>query len=116
MKHKTILTTLIAVLLIVTMVMATAPQLVNYQGQLTDGTGNPVADGTYSIMFTIYDAASGGNVIWTETQSSVVVTGGLFGTLLGSVTPLNDIVFNDSIRYLGIRVSSDPEISPRIRL
>ncbi|MGE5693282.1 MAG: hypothetical protein ACM3YF_05835, partial [Candidatus Zixiibacteriota bacterium] len=41
------------------------PQLINFQGILKDGSGNLVADGSYSITFTIYDAATGGNNLWT---------------------------------------------------
>ncbi|HXF48884.1 MAG TPA: hypothetical protein VNL73_05605, partial [Verrucomicrobiae bacterium] len=41
------------------------PQLINFQGILKDGGGNPVADGSYSVTFTIYDAATGGTTLWT---------------------------------------------------
>ncbi|HYA12172.1 MAG TPA: hypothetical protein VEF37_04245, partial [Thermodesulfovibrionales bacterium] len=36
------------------------PQLVNYQGALTDASGTPVPDGQYSVVFNIYDVATGG--------------------------------------------------------
>ncbi len=91
------------------------PQLINFQGQLKDGSGNPVADGLYSVQFTIYDAPSGGNVFWAET-TSVSTGSGLFTTLLGADNPLPDSVFNDSSRYLGIKVGADPEMIPRQKL
>ena len=91
------------------------PQLINFQGVLKDGSGNPVPDGSYSVAFTIYDAAAGGNVFWTETQS-VTTSNGLFTVLLGSTTPLPDSVFYDSSRYLGMAVSPDAEMTPRQRL
>lgn len=94
---------------------AAAPQLINYQGVLADSSGEGL-DTTVSMVFTIYDDPSAGSTIWTETQSSVTVVNGLFNVLLGSVTELVDTVFNDTTRYLGIKVGTDPEISPRIRL
>ncbi len=86
------------------------PQLVNYQGYLTATDGTPL-DSTVSVVFTIYDAESGGVVQWTEAHASVTVTDGLFHVLLGSVTPLADL-FNAN-RWLGVTVGSDAEMSPR---
>ena len=52
----TILTTII-ILMIASMSVAEVPQMINYQGRLTDATGDPVADGSYNIVFRIYDRA-----------------------------------------------------------
>ena len=90
------------------------PQLINYQGILTDGAGNPV-NGTQSIQFSIYEAATEGTVLWTETQN-VTVLEGIFSVLLGSVTLLPYDLFNGEERYLALKVESDPEMSPRKRL
>jgi hypothetical protein len=88
--------------------------LINYQGMLTDETGEPLT-GTYQLTFTIYDAASDGTVQWTETYPEVSVNNGLFNVLLGSVVPLENSVFTGEDRWLGITVGvgGDPEISPR---
>ncbi len=94
---------------------AGAPKLMNYQGQLATSGGSPVPDGNYSVTFTVYDAPVAGNIKWTENQN-VTTTGGAFAVLLGSVTPINDTVFNALDRYLGITVGADPEMTPRIRL
>jgi hypothetical protein len=93
---------------------AAVPQLINFQGLLKDGSGNPVADGSYSVTFTIYDAASGGSNLWTEIQS-VSTSGGLFAVLLGAINPIPDSAFKGADRWLGIAVSPDPEM-PRQRL
>jgi hypothetical protein len=89
------------------------PALINYQGYLTDDSGNPIND-TLSMTFSIYDAASDGTQLWTETQS-VTVTNGLFNVLLGSVNPIEpgDLT---GVSYLGITVGSDPEMTPRQQL
>ena len=94
---------------------AATPTAVNFQGRLTDAGGTPVPDGSYSVVFTIYDAATGGGSKWTETQS-IATAGGLFTVLLGTVTPIVDTVFNNTTRYLGVKVGSDPEIVPRTRM
>ncbi|MCH9032635.1 MAG: hypothetical protein IIB00_10315, partial [candidate division Zixibacteria bacterium] len=96
-------------------IQASAPQLVNYQGLLTDGAGDPL-DTTVNITFTIYDDPSAGSAIWTEIQTSVAVVAGQFNILLGSVTTLVDTVFNDTTRYLGIQVGGDAELTPRSRI
>lgn len=72
-KKQTIIC--LAVALLATFALAATPSELSYQGYLTDSSGNPVADGSYSIVFTIYYAASGGNSKWTETQSVTAVDG-----------------------------------------
>jgi hypothetical protein len=91
------------------------PQLLSYQGRLTDSSGIPF-DTTVGMTFTIYDDSTGGTSKWTETLDSVIVTDGLFSVLIGSLNPILDTVFNDSTRYLGIQLGADPEISPRTRI
>lgn len=85
------------------------PHLINYQGRLSDSSGNPLT-GSYNVTFRIYDALTAGNLIWSETQNGVVVNKGLFCVLLGSVTSLN-AAFNIPY-YLEIQVGSEV-MSPR---
>ncbi len=88
--------------------------LMNFQGELTDpGTGDPVADGSYSIRFSVWDADAAGNEEWNETQPAVGVSGGLFSVLLGSVNALTADVFGESPRYLEVKVGADPAMAPR---
>ena len=84
------------------------PRLINYQGKLTDTSGVPLT-GSYAITFRIYDALSGGNMLWEETQQ-VVIDKGIFGVLLGSAVNLN-LAF-DIPYYLEIKVGSEV-MSPR---
>ncbi len=94
---------------------ADVPRLINFQGCLRDGSGNPVAISSDSVTFKYIAAPPGVNEIWAETQSVNTVSG-LFSILLGSSHPLPDSVFNDTLRWLGIRIDSDPEMAPRQRL
>ena len=57
------------------------------EGVLTDASGTVVADGNYNLTFKLYEAATGGSAIWTETQT-VAVSNGVFAAILGSVTPI----------------------------
>jgi hypothetical protein len=59
------------------------PELVNYQGFLTDSGGNPVSN-TVTLQFSIWDASSGGTQVWNETHNNVPVRDGYFSVLLGS--------------------------------
>jgi hypothetical protein len=87
------------------------PELVNYQGYLTNANGRPVSDGTYTITFRIYDVQIGGSALWEETQQ-VRIDDGMFHVLLGSIKPVKSSIFSGSNRWLGIKVGEDNEIVP----
>jgi len=44
---------------------AAVPTTLNFQARLLNSSGSIVADGYYNVEFKLYDAASGGNLIWT---------------------------------------------------
>jgi hypothetical protein len=87
------------------------PNFLAQQGRLFDDSGDPVT-GTPQFVFTIYADAAGATSLWTETQS-ITLDSGYFSTTLGSVTALPATLFNGTTRYLGIKVGTDPEMSPR---
>ena len=93
---------------------AASPDLINYQGRLTDPSDLPLV-GTFNVTFAIWQAPTGGTPDWTESTSISTDADGLFNVLLGSVNPLDESVFAGEDRYLGITVESDPEM-PRQRL
>ena len=90
------------------------PETMSYQGRLTDGSGNAVADGNYSLTFNIYDVSAGGSALWTETHGAVATVNGIFNVILGSNDALN-IAF-DKQYWLGIKVGGGAELTPRIQL
>jgi hypothetical protein len=90
---------------------APVPDFLTQQGRLFDNTGAPVT-GSPQFVFTIYDDAAGTTSLWTETQS-IALDSGYFSTTLGSVTALPANLFNGKTRFLGIKVGTDPEMSPR---
>ncbi len=114
------------------------PQLLQYQGRLTDASRITVDDGTVSMKFAIYDASSGGNCLWSaanndadsatidctggpEGELTVTVTDGIFSVLLGdtsdSQNALDDELFDDNASlFLGVTIDSDLEMTPRKRI
>ena len=115
MKRIVISATILAlVCAMLPQVMAEVPQMINYQGRLSDDQGEPLT-GTYDVTFTIYDAATGGSDYWADTYT-VNAANGLFNVLLGSTNPIPTDVFDSPDRYLGIKIGDDPEIVPRVRL
>ena len=93
------------------------PHLINYQGMLTDSDGNPL-NGEYDLTFKICSQSSGGTALWTETHSQVSVEKGLFNVTLGDNTSggVPSLVFSADERYVGVKVGTDDELSPRTRL
>jgi hypothetical protein len=92
--------------------MAEVPRLINYQGKLTTPSG-ALVDAIISMQFSIYADSTTSFALWSETQDSVKVEKGIFNVFLGSLNPISDSVFDGTIRYLGIKVGTDPEMSPR---
>ena len=85
----------------------TIPYKMNFQGRLTDTTGQPVANGSYNMKFRIFDASSGGSEQWSETRETtnrITVTNGLFSTQLGDVTPLPVSIFTTQNLYFEIEL------------
>src|SRR5512136_784927 len=92
----------------------TVPQMLSYQGKLTDTLGQPVPDGNYQLTFRLYTQPSGGSAIWTEGQTIQVVDG-LFSALLGSVTPISSVPDGGAL-YLSLQIALNPELAPRLRI
>ena len=91
---------------------AGVPRIINYQGKFTNQDDTPLA-GNYLVTFRFYDVASEGKAAWEESHI-LTINNGIFNVLLGSLKPL-DIDFNKDM-WLGIEVSSDGEMTPRIKL
>jgi len=92
------------------------PKLLNYQGYLTDTLGSPIED-SLDMTFKIYDAATLGNVLWSETQLDVPVERGVFSVLLGNVNSIPDTAFTQGTdRWLELTLEGPQTLSPRMRI
>jgi len=100
------------IVLLASAAFAQAPKTLSYQGKLSDG-GGPL-NGTYNLTFTLYDAATGGSSVWTETSTNVSITSGNLSLILGKTTPIN--VASDKPLWLGIKVGANPEVTPRVEM
>ncbi len=113
--NKLLIFATILVLSLTTSLVAQVPDVIAYQGRLTDATGMPIADGSYPVYFTIYSSEFAVNALWEESQDIQTIDG-FFKVLLGAANPLGDEIFSGSERYLGIKIASDPELTPRERI
>ena len=86
-----------------------APSLMNFQGRLTKPDGTPVADGTYSVRFSLWNGLSAGTETWNQTVGSVAVKNGTFAVQLSGF-PAN--TFN-SDQWLEIKIGTDAPLTPR---
>ncbi|MFO7622639.1 MAG: hypothetical protein R6W81_15465, partial [Bacteroidales bacterium] len=90
---------------------AQVPELLTQQGRLFDAGGEPVS-GTVTLLFAIYSSPTGGTALWSEEQE-VSLDEGFFSAQIGDVVPLPAGLFDGSVRYLGVTVGDDPEMTPR---
>jgi len=74
-----------------------------YPGSLSDAAGT-AADGAYTLSFALYDAAAGGQLLWSETQEGVAVKGGDFVVTLGSVQAIPATTLAGSSLWLEVAV------------
>ena len=93
-------------------VQAEIPQMISYQGKVTDSSGMPVADGNYIMRFQIYDAITGGSPLWDSAPRMVSVSDGIFDIVLGqSPQDSIDLPF-DQDYWLEITIGGDVQ-TPR---
>jgi hypothetical protein len=97
------------------------PEVINYQGKLTDADGAPLAGqagGTFRLRFEIFPQAEGGAAVWAEERDAVVI-GGVFNVALGGAGGAavgqvsNDLgaAFAQPQRFLQTTIVSGPTIS-----
>jgi hypothetical protein len=115
MKPLLLIAVLINLAVLPQMGLAQMPRTIAFQGVLTDSLGSAKPDGTYRILFTLYDVSSGGTALWSETKL-LPVKNGYFSTLLGDTNPIGSAIRFDRQMWLGISLGPDPELSPRIEL
>jgi endosialidase-like protein len=110
---KSVKSLLLLVIFISTQLFSQIPEVINYQGYLTDLSSAAIGDGMYNLTFRLYDVNAGGAAIWTESKGIEVIDG-IFSTKLGDATPLA-IPFSQPY-WLSIQVETEPEFDPRIEL
>jgi hypothetical protein len=90
------------------LIYAAIPNSISFQGQLLDSAGEPVT-GSQQITFTIYNISSG--VERQQTETPTLDKNGLYNVELN----VSGINLNQPL-WLGVRVGSDAEMTPRIKI
>lgn len=93
-------------------VYAAPPQLLNYQGRLVDGLGDPV-NGTVEVDVRLFTVETGGSPVWSQTINNVAVYQGLYKVEFGDAG-LSEVLTNSAV-WLEVEVDSET-LSPRNRL
>lgn len=122
MRFRTIFqwaVTCMAVLLLLAVALGADHRDIKFQGLLSDSQGNPVADGSYNLIFSIWDDSTGGTQHWSQMQA-VDVKGGLFSTTLQQpfeflFTPVEEPMHGPFFIQTQVQGEADP-LMPRVRL
>ncbi|MGD9642178.1 MAG: hypothetical protein AB7V08_05500 [Elusimicrobiales bacterium] len=85
---------------------AGAPLKISFQGRLDEG-GVP-AEGAKNFVFTLHDAVSGGNLVWTGDSQAVTLANGVFNATLSGGTPALSSAAFSGARYIEITVDGVP--------
>lgn len=98
-------------------ILDTNSSKISFQALLTDGGGDPLADGPHTLDFFFYSTDVGGVPLGSVLNVVVTTTDGIADAQVG---PLDPTWFDGSARYMGLTVDDiddDPtgdELSPRI--
>lgn len=92
---------------------ADVPQVMNYQGVLTNPQGEPY-HGAVNVLFEIFNVQNGGSPLWAEDHPLLDVENGFFRTLLGTIEPLPDSIWESESLWLAITVGDADEMAPRM--
>lgn len=93
---------------------AQVPSQVPFQGLLLDSGGAPVTDAV-DLDFELFDDLTAGASLWSESQSGVMVTDGVYSVTLGAVTPISSAVLGAGGAFLSITVDGEL-LTPRQQL
>ena len=91
------------------------PLGIQFNGLLTDKTGNKLPDNSYNFTFFIYDSPDSKIPLWKEYHKDILVNNGEFQVVLGKDidnSPLN-LTF-DKKYYIGMKINDEDETVQRL--
>jgi len=114
-------------------VQATTNNTINFQARVLTNTGAVVPDGTYNVQFNLYNVATAGTALWTESylnnaSQGITTKNGYITASLGSLTSFPSTIQWDQNLYLGMTIRgtgscafgsctpTDAEMSPRMKV
>jgi hypothetical protein len=95
-------------------VLAEVPGQVSFQGVLVGTDGKPT-QGSVDLVFTLYDAVTGGTAVWTESHDAVPVVDGVYDVALGSSVPIDAAILANAPLHLEVTVNGEV-LTPRFPL
>src|SRR4051812_313721 len=69
---------------------ADMPRLINFQGRLADGAGQPITAPT-PVTVRLFSQGSGGIAVYSEQMTVQPDANGVYAMLVGSVNPLTNV-------------------------
>lgn len=121
MKHRNLFILLAGAALAALLVLGgcALPPVINYQGRLADGSGNPLI-GPVDMTYRFYHGEQGGSPFYTQTETDVPLSEGLFDTVLGPESS-SGLSMADLTQPIWVEVEVDDgthveTLSPRQRL
>ena len=105
----------IAIMLILlwSAVAGAVPNTISFSGRLATSTG-PVT-GSVNLTFKLYDAATAGTALWTETHSNLSTDDGLVFVDAGMLTTLDETILDGRKLYLEVTVETET-LAPRLAI
>jgi hypothetical protein len=94
--------------------LALVPGEINYQGLLLDSGGSPIT-GPTDLDFELFELATGGSSVWSESHGDVDVLDGVYDLILGSSTPITPALVAGGALWLEITVEGET-LTPRQRI
>ena len=87
-------------------VFSQSPPLVNYQGVARNVAGVPIINQNISIKFELLQGSASGAVVYTEQQTVITNSLGLFNTQIGASNPLIGINWQNGPYFLQIGIDA----------
>ncbi len=109
---KNIFTSFILLLLVSASAIGQVPRTISFQGILADASGNLLPDGNTKLSLSLYNDATGGSPIYSETQTVAVVKG-RYNVIIGSAIPIPSTLSFSQAYFLGVSVEASAELTPR---
>ena len=103
----------VATLLALALPAAAVPEVVTYAADIENDDGP--FDGTVSVTFELFAAATTGTALWSETVASAVVLDGQLVHDLGSIEPLDADLLQGDALFLQVTLNGEA-LSPRSAL
>jgi len=88
---------LVATFLFGTTASAAVPPQMSYQVMLTDDSDNPLVEQSVEVVFDLYNTASRGRALWTETHNVQTNAIGVVSVILGKTTALTTVDFDQPL-------------------